>query len=218
MKSSTKTEINIDIHFKPGRWLHGLMFVVWAVAFLSAAHDLYSVYGGSKTLSTWMWIVDVLLLILVPVLAVLELIAWCRKRASNKPGKTLGLFMPDDAWQALQQIRRRSGSKDEIATLRKALAYLDMVLDWEAEGGRVVFRKENTADEVIARVSEHPVDQGTYVEENRMVRFHGYTLDLFTCEDGTTLGITAEHESNTDQSIDLFIRKDLTVTPPPVAA
>lgn len=53
-------------------------------------------------------------------------------------------------------------------------------------------------------------------EFNCYVDFCKYKLDLFLCEDGETLGITAEHEDDDMRSIDLFITRDMKVTPPSV--
>lgn len=52
-------------------------------------------------------------------------------------------------------------------------------------------------------------------EFNCYVDFCKFKLDLFLCEDGETLGITAEHEDDDMKSIDLFITRDMKVTPTP---
>lgn len=54
-------------------------------------------------------------------------------------------------------------------------------------------------------------------EFNCYVDFCKFKLDLFLCEDGETLGITAEHEDDDMKNIDLFITRDMKVTPPPAA-
>ena len=154
-EDEVETEIGMEVEmgFDGRGWMKVALYIFMIAAAGNAMLDLHRANVSGKTLSTMQHGLDLSLITLLLITVILDVVIL----HGNRNKERLVLVMTEEVATRLSELQQRIDAGDKVVVVRKALAYLDMVADWEDEGGRVVFRKPGAEDETIERVKDSKI-------------------------------------------------------------